>query len=125
MNAEDEEQGRDFRGGECRYMPPRELGEHLQAMWVPFGGGKQMYKTTQLSKDSHPMASRSTRPNPSRSINWLFFNPVNTRSKVHGLSVPGHPSDIGIGDLDWATELEKKFGFSADTSTIEFQRARF
>jgi hypothetical protein len=60
------------------------------------------------------LMSRSTRGNPSKVINWLFFNPVNIKSTVYQLSVSGHSLDTAVDSLGWQNELRSRFKFKAD-----------
>ncbi|KAF9645558.1 hypothetical protein BDM02DRAFT_3120027 [Thelephora ganbajun] len=58
---------------------------------------------------------KTTRP-----INWLFFDPANTGSLVHTISVPSHLWDISVEDLDWVAALKKWFRFRACLTTMKF-----
>ena len=65
----------------------------------------------------------STRGNPSRTINWLFFNPANTKSALRGITIPGHALDTSVEDLEWVTNLKHKFGFRTNEANIDFWTA--
>lgn len=62
----------------------------------------------------------SIRKSPPRYINWLFFNPVNEKSRIRSLVSPGYPADIPLDQLGWVAAFKDGFRFQADTSTMEF-----
>ena len=64
--------------------------------------------------------SMSTRGNPSRTINWLFFNPANARSTVWDTTIPGHALDTSVGNLEWVASLKGLFKFRTDKANVEF-----
>ena len=69
-------------------------------------------------KTSPPL--EKTSPPPEIIINWLFFNKTaNPKSRVHPLSVPGHPP-TSLGLLNWIDALEKRFRFRADELSLDF-----
>ncbi|KAK0209391.1 hypothetical protein IW262DRAFT_1468949 [Armillaria fumosa] len=64
----------------------------------------------------------STRCTPSKDINWLFFDAVNSYSDIHSLQVAGYDAKKILQDHRelWAKEVEKQFRFCADPMTIVF-----
>lgn len=64
----------------------------------------------------------STRANPQRKINWLFFSEKNPKSTVHHLPVPAYPLDVTLEDLEWIAVIQKWFKFRADPSSLEFSQ---
>ena len=62
----------------------------------------------------------STRGNPPRNINWLFFNPVNAESTVRSTIISGHALDTTIENLEWVADLKRWFKFRVDEADIKF-----
>ena len=53
-------------------------------------------------------------------IKWLFFNPANVYSIVHGTTIPGHLSKGCLGELEWVDLIERKFNLQVDRTTVRF-----
>jgi len=53
----------------------------------------------------------STRANPSKRLNWLFFDPKwNADCGTHGILVSGYSLERDIlEELDWVGELKESF----------------
>lgn len=64
--------------------------------------------------------SPSTHVNPSRTINWLFYNPVNVKSELRSMTIPGHSLDTPVEKLEWVASLEHTFNFRADKANTGF-----
>ena len=62
----------------------------------------------------------STSENPPRTVNWLFFNPANAKSKIWNIIIPSHVLDTSVGNLEWVASLKRKFDFRTNEASIDF-----